>query len=532
LSLKPNLLSIVALARSGALDRAWRLFEEAGLAQVHDDPAVLSVLGRLLKDRALGADGVERQRLYLESAGAYARAGEIRGAAYPLINAATLSLLAGRPEQARALARKVLERSEHQRDEIETPYYQAATRAEALLLLGKAAQAKKAFAEAISLAPRAYEDHASTLRQFGLILDTRGEDKAWLDSHRPPRSLCFAGHMALAAKGGSIASRIRRVLKEERIGFAYGALAAGADILIAEALLEAGAELHLILPAPKARFREISVARFGANWVARFDRIVETAYAVRPIANEADPASPLAIRLAAEVAMGSAVMQADVLMTEAVQLLILDGHARAAQSKSGSGWMATLWKKSGRRQHILVASRVRSRSTERVSKRGAPDCLAAMLRIDLSGVSARGQQMNILKRLARGLSAGPKPLMAPCWTGGAVAVAFDGVATAARAALSAIAALDDCAELRIAGHYAIVQPEKDPFTGALILVGAATTIPSRIALSTPSGAIHVTEDFVAALRAAQARERSRSEYVGELPTEDVEDPIRLFSLKR
>jgi tetratricopeptide (TPR) repeat protein len=208
LSLKPSLLSIVAHARSGALDRAWRLFEEAGLNRVDDDAAVLGVLGRLLKDRALDAQGVERRRLYLESAAAYVRAGEIGGATYPLINAATLSLLAGKPGQAQALARQVLDKT--QRDEDETPYYRAATRAEALLLLGKTAQAKKAFGEAISRAPRAYEDHASTLRQFGLILDALNEDKAWLDPHRPPRSLCFAGHMAMAAKASCISSCRRR----------------------------------------------------------------------------------------------------------------------------------------------------------------------------------------------------------------------------------------------------------------------------------------------------------------------------------
>ena len=90
----PSLLSIIAYARSGALDHACRLFLEGGFELVDDDPAVLSVRGRLLKDRALAAEGAERRRLYLEAAGAYARAGEIGGATYPLINAATLSLLA------------------------------------------------------------------------------------------------------------------------------------------------------------------------------------------------------------------------------------------------------------------------------------------------------------------------------------------------------------------------------------------------------------------------------------------------------
>jgi hypothetical protein len=144
-------------------------------------------------------------------------------------------------DQAEILARGVLERGE---DEEETPYYRAATRAEALLLIGDLARPKTEFAAAIALAPQAYEDHASTLRQFASILDELGEDKAWLDPLRPPRSLHFAGHMALAGASDALGRNIRDTLRDERVGFGYGALAAGADILIAEALLEAGAELH------------------------------------------------------------------------------------------------------------------------------------------------------------------------------------------------------------------------------------------------------------------------------------------------
>jgi len=86
------------------------MFRNAGLEGVGDDAAVLSVHGRLLKDRALCAKGAERRRLYRKAADAYARAGAIGGASYPLINAATLSLLAGERKRAQALARQVLER--------------------------------------------------------------------------------------------------------------------------------------------------------------------------------------------------------------------------------------------------------------------------------------------------------------------------------------------------------------------------------------------------------------------------------------
>src|SRR3954468_21772571 len=104
------LSTIIALARAGALDHAWYQFSTAGYGARDDDPAALTVKGRLLKDRALRASGEERRRLYLESSAAYHRAAALQPGTYPLINAATLSLLSGDVDQARELAREVLDR--------------------------------------------------------------------------------------------------------------------------------------------------------------------------------------------------------------------------------------------------------------------------------------------------------------------------------------------------------------------------------------------------------------------------------------
>jgi hypothetical protein len=500
------------------------MFEDAGFGAVDDDPAVLSVRGRLLKDRARSAEGEERRRLFVQAADSYARAAEIGGATYPLINAATLSLLAGLRDRAEILARGVLERDE---DEQETPYYRIATRAEALLLIGDVAQAKAEFAVAIARAPQAYEDHASTLRQFELILDERDEDKKWLDPLRPPRSLHFAGHMALAAKSDALERNIRGAISDERIGFAYGALAAGADILIAEALLEAGAELHLILPGSQAHFRETSVAPYGDNWTARFDRIVATAETVRSVAVESGARSALAVQLAAEIAMGSAVMQAGMLMTEAVQLLILDRKPTQAKASSGSDRIGAIWKQGGRRQLVLAAPRTRSPDPAHETANDPEICLAAMLRIALSD---SGIHADALPKLAAALSAGPVPLLTPRWTGEAVLAAYETATSAAAAALSAAQAFSETADLRIAGHYGFVRRANDPFGGAPLLTGDASVLPARMIPSTPSGAIHVTEDFATALCAGAPA--GRLEPVGELPGDDIANPTRLFSLKR
>lgn len=516
---RPGLLSIIAHARSGALDRAWAMFRDGGYDGIDDDPAVLSVKGRLLKDMALAASGEIRRQYYRQAAGAYGRAAAIGGTAYPLINAATLAFLADDADMARVRAEAILARAD---DEAETPYYRAATRAEALLLLGDTAQARVAFDAAVKRAPLAFEDHASTLRQFGLILDARGEDRTWLDAYRPPRSLHFAGHIMLASESGALAEAIRAFLATERIGFGFGALAAGADILIAEALLAADAELHLVLPAPTDAFRSVSVSRFGADWARRFDAAIAAAASVHAIDGGDDPLSPLAWQLAADVAMGKAAMQAELLMTEAVQLVVSDQEQSDGERSGGSAWAGASWRRSGRRQCLLQAQR----SARDAEEPAAPpsQILAALLRIEIADPA---RAVEILASLADVLAAGPAPLVAARWTGDAVLVGYEAPSLAAGAARSVARSAGGA--VGIAGHCAVVTRAADPFGGAPLAFGPAIGVLARIAASTPAGAVHVSEDFAAALHAGSIAPRPRTEMIGELPAVPV--PMRLFSLK-
>ncbi len=531
----PPLRSLIAHARSATPDRAGELLRETGLDCLHDDPVVLSGHGRLLKDRALATRGAEeRRQFYLESARAYARAGEIDGTTYPLINAATLWLLARDRSQARSLAQEVIERIARAEDKSESPYWRAATRAEALLLLGETGKAEASLKEAIALAPRSFHDHAATLRQLGLILDELGEDGFWLDAFRPPRSLHFAGHMAVSPGGRAVVAKIRAMIRKEHIGFGYGALAAGADLLIAEALLEEGTELHVILPGAEEHFREVSMARFGQGWARRFDRIVRDATTVRSVATEDGLLSLPAIRLAAEIAMGAAAMQADALMTEAVQLLVLEQDARFGTDVGISGFICAAWQETDRRQHITTAPRARQHDGTQPAQPafGSTDCLAAILMIDLSGSSPRELAQSILPRVADAI--GTEPAVMPArWMGEGVCAAFDTPSAAARTALSVAAVLDGAANSRIAAHYAVAQRLEDPLGGEPFLAGSAMRLAASALLSTPRGIISLTDDFATALCAGPAKERPRTEYLGDVQAGGAASaPIRIHSLTR
>lgn len=320
--MQPQLNRITRLARAGALEQAWAAFRDGGfLAAAPDDPDVLTVHGRLLKDRAARESGPARDALLDRAIDAYHRASDRSRATYPLINAATLAFLAGRRDQAHRLAQETIALLDSLSYAPETPYWLAATRAEALLLLNRTAEAESVLAQAIRQQPEAWEDHAVTLRQFAAILDAMGASSDWLDRYRPPLCLHFDGILGIAETDTETPRLIRERLAALRPGSAVGALASGADILIAEAVLEIGGYLHVVLPCPPDRFRATSVSPFGAGWTARFDRLLDAATTV-VVLDDRQPPSDAAVALAREAAMGFALHEKARLQSPACALRV------------------------------------------------------------------------------------------------------------------------------------------------------------------------------------------------------------------
>ncbi|MEO6215280.1 MAG: TRAFs-binding domain-containing protein [Sphingomonas sp.] len=519
---RSQLLSVIAHARAGALDRAWAMYTAMESPDLDRDPAALAVKARLLKDRALRAGGEDRQRLYAEAAQAYRRAAELGDATYPLINAATLSLLGGDEVASRALATEVLERIDHNPDEPETPYYRAATRAEALLLLGGEEEARSALAEAIALAPSAWEDHASTLRQFAIILASQSRDPAWLDAHRPPRSLHFGGHMAFRAQPGPtpLSHEVAAILEAERVGFGYGALAAGADIIVAEALIDRGAALHVILPAGVEEFASVSVDPHGTEWRRRFDSMLAAAETVRTVEPTQSPPDEAMIALADEIAMGTALINARLLASEGVQLLILADSE--AEPESASARSREAWAQVGR-QRIVSAPR----DDIGVLLKTVPPTIhhrAAVLAIHPNSLQEEGLGGQ-LRMIKTGLDQFPMPEFPPSFTGQAVVLAYADIAQAAK-----VAAMLAEEGASVGGDYGIVDSVEDPFARALHPIGRSADLAHAAATSAPSGTACITGDFAAALAVA-APGQFRSEHVGELAASTGGEPISLLALK-
>jgi hypothetical protein len=517
---------IIAYARAGASAFAWERFAAAGYDRMTDDPAALGVKGRLFKDRALADKGPERRKLYAEGAAAYRAAATLSGSTYPLINAASLSLLAGDESQAQAVARQVLEKIESDPEEPETPYYRGATGAEALLLLDRHDEARATFAEAVALVPRAWEDHASTLRQFALILAAQGRDSAWLDAHRPPRSLHFGGHMSFDPKvvrREHLDEKIAQVLEEENVGFGFGALAAGADIIIAEALLARGAELHAVLPGGVEAFAAVSVDPFGKAWRRRFDAVLAMAETVRPVRPLGAAPDSATIGIADEVAMGAALMNGRRLESSAVQLLVLDSAAETGNGASGRS--REIWAAGGWRQRVLTAPReTRHDDPAPVAQTAGP---LAVLAIGVDRDSPIAQTLSDLRARVANL---PEPALPPYLTEDRLILAYSAPGEAADAAVRLLGSAAETSGVRIGGQYGSAATFRDPFSGAVRLVPAATAAAAGALASAPPGTACVTDDFAAALAAAGPR-RPASEYIGELDPPDGGPPVGLYALK-
>lgn len=529
LPVSTSLPAIVTAARAGALDHAWALYERGGYAMRADDPAALAVKGRLLKDRALAWRGAGQAALFAEAADAYAAADRLLPQPYTRINVATLRLLAGDAAGAAAIASGLLDWMDATADILETPYYIAATRAEAELVRGNNLAAEALLEAAMAHDPEGWSDHATTLRQFGLIMAARNEDGRWLDRFRPPLSMHFAGHLGISGRDdGALGDAVARVLEERRVGFGYGALAAGSDIVVAEALLAGGADLHVILPTTPDRFRAQSVSPYGADWDQRFNACLAAAASVRWTCSVSGAYEPRATELAADVAMGAAVLNARLLSSRSLQLLVIDdGPGRYGEGR-GTARDGERWAAREREQIVLVAPRSAPvEPSSRARGEGRADLfVAAMVHVAFDGIEALddGGFAEMLDRavapVRARIAASADAATLTLASGNAHVLTFEAPEQAFAFAAALSSAPPMALPLRIAAHYALVHRLADP-PG---LFGRGVAELEAIASVALPGALTASETFATALMIAPGL-APRAEPVGEWAG------MRLFALR-
>jgi hypothetical protein len=493
-----------------------------------------------------------------------ARAAELYGAVfartggyYPAINAATLSLIAGDAVAARTLADRALRVVKASGED---SYWTAATEAEALLLLGRNRGAHEALERAAARHERDYGALATTRRQLRVVCETLGVDLALLKPLTGPGVVHFCGHR-IGTEGfppeaeARVASCIARVLERDAPGYAYGALADGADILWAEALLARGAELHVVLPFADREFVEQSVASCGADWAERFARCRDAATEVRHATDDAFLGDDILFRYAGELAMGLALLRARYLDAEVRQLAVWDG--KPARAAAGTAIDVATWQSGGRAVTVVspggetaenatyLANPLASQAAPEQAQAGR--VVRAMLFGDFKWFArlTDEQAVTFATRVLGPIAAVIRRhrddvLHANTWGDGLAVVVPDAV-TAAAFALElqeVVSSIDLESEglpshlaLRLGGHVGPVFPVYDPVLELDRFTGSHVSRTARIEPVTPAGAVYVTEAFAAALELAGNRGLA-CDYVGHVAAAKGYGNLRMYRLRR
>ncbi len=536
-------LQILSLARMGDLDRAQRLYD-AHLAGTTSDIDILALGARLMKDRAWQARDEERIRLVRAASVAYAAIYDRTGDVYPGINAASLAYLAGEHDVAVHLAASVADAVTRRRS---SSYYDAVTFAEAQLLLGCETEALATVETALASPDIDSGARSTTCRQFVKLTEAGLPGAALVKKLRPPPVLTYCGHMFTTGpdEADVLLPAVRKALAKIGPHYAYGALACGADILIAEALLARGSDLHVVLPFRIEDFIRTSVAIGGGTWVARFHRCLEQAQEV-VIASEASAMSDdRQLEYGSMLSMGYARLRADHLCTSAIQLAVWDGRPSAGPAGTGSD--VDRWRRHGSETAIVPIDRTAyppppaaMPSTKMIDRE-----VRAMIFTDFAGFSKIDERdlpefWRVVMGTAARIVARHRPhIHATNTWGDALYIVTENARSAAAIALDLQAELMTCgldrfgtdAGMRVSAHIGAVYKTADPVTGQTTFFGHEVNKTARIEPITLVGEVYATRAFAAILE-MEARHVFDLSYVGQIALAKAFGTTTIYRLGR
>jgi adenylate cyclase len=539
-------LLVLALARAGAARLALERFGErlagASLDVLPADMArdITALEARCLKDLALESAAPARPGALIKAADAYEAVYRRFGGYYPLINAATLFLLAGEPAKAEKLARQTLQEVADSKD-----YWGLATKAEALLVLGKGPEAAPVLsaASALGVPPSSL---ASTKKQLLAVCAARGLAPPLLEALRIPSVIYYCGQETLSDQDAlRLPQQIAAQLSRLNAGFAFGSLASGGDILLAEAVLQAGLELHVVLPYRAEDFVRSSVA---PGWEMRFAACMARARTVSYVIDNDVLAHPCVYALCGSHAMGMARRHADALAAGICQLAIWDGVP--AQAVATTAAEVAQWSALGLDSVIIPPQGAPYPLTAApplpAGKMDQDVVPRAFLFADVRGFSKlpeRNMKVFVqayLGSLAEVIDAFAGDIDYRATAGDGIFLVFRRPALAAACAISmqeksqcfdrARHGIDVDLQLRIAIHYGPAHPIRDPILKANSFAGREIIRAARIEPVTPPGEIYVTEQLASVLFLAGVKDY-RCDYVGIQPAAKDFGNFRMYSIK-
>jgi adenylate cyclase len=559
--------AILNLSRTGARKRARQLWLHYRLGPNFDDPSFrggleenIAALGaRLEREDAHVADPTQRLIKLKQAAQHYEVIYQRCASTFSGINAAVLHELSGNSARAGELAEHVAREAAKENPKSKEEAYQlAADRAAANLLLGDLDRARTAIVDAAALAGNAMSI-ASTRKQLIQICDHKGVDHAIVAALRNRTVIHYTGHMIApvgmpgrfpAQAEAQVADRIRSELAKNNVGYGYGSLACGADTLIVEALLDRGGEVSAVLPFETDSFVKESVANGGAKWPDRFANCLKRVEVVHATNGEY-VGDPEVFAYASRLAMGLAIVRAQQLCSEVIQLAVWDGQ----ESKAIAGTFADfrVW-----RDHNLKTVTIDSGGNLGGPSPGAkqgpqarrplpPRKVRAILFGDFHGFSRlTDRQMltfydHVMNRVASVLDKYADEIVTRNTWGDGLFLVLSDLRSAARCALelqSELARLDlhslglpTSLGLRLGLDAGAVFEIRDPILKSAAFTGSHISRTARLEPNTPPGEVYVTEAFAALVALLEHRELT-FEYVGLMKAPKSYERLRTYLLRR
>ena len=441
----------------------------------------------------------------------------------------------------------------------EDAYQLAADRAAASLLLDDLPDARATIELAAKLATNA-ASIASTRKQLVLICDHKTINREIIAPLRNRNVIHYTGHM-IAPEGAlgrfpaqaeaQVAEKIKAELAAHNVGYGYGSLASGADTLIVEALLDRRAEVEVVLPFAADAFQKELVANSGTDWLERFEKSLKQVGRVIYATDGDYVGDSEVFAYASSLAMGLALLRAQQLSSEVMQLAVWDG--RETSEKAGSFADIRAWQSHGLKTievdsaGNLGANGIRAGSQKPERRALQPRKVRAIMFGDFHGFSKLSDRQmllfyeHVMSRVAVVLDKYAGEIATRNTWGDGLFVVFSELGAAARCALeiqSALAELDYQAlgmpgtlGLRLGLDAGAVFEVQDPVLKSLSFTGTHISRTARLEPSTPPGEVYVTQAF-AALFTLLEHDELICEYVGMMKAAKDYGRLRVYLLRR
>ncbi len=559
--------AVLNLSRSGASKHARQLWLQYRLQPQRDDPSFrggleenIAALGaRLDREEAHLGDATQRSTGLKKAAQHYETIYRRNTSPFPGINAAVLHELSGNSVQARELAAHVAAESSKINPKSQEEAYQlAADRAAANLLLGDLDAARVCIEHAAALAGNVMAI-ASTRKQLIQICDRKGIDHAIVSALRNRTVIHYTGHM-IAAEGmpgrfparaeARVAERIRAELANHDVGYGYGSLACGADTLIVESLLDRGGDVNVVLPFETESFLKESVANGGAQWPERFHQCLRRVEVIHATEGEYNGDAEV-FAYASRLAMGLAIVRAQQLCSEVMQLAVWDGQD--TRERAGTFVDIQVWRRHNLKTVTIgsegnLPGNVRSAKPQRRAAHALPPRkVRAIMFGDFHGFSRlTDRQMltfyqHVMHRVALILDKYASEIITRNTWGDGIFLVFGDLGAAARCALELQSELSrlDLRALELPGSLGLrlgldagaVFEIRDPILKSTAFTGGHVMRTARLEPSTPPGEVYVTEALAALVTLLEPRDFT-CEYVGMMKTPKNYGRLRTYLLRR